>query len=288
MLSVLLKARAKINVGLDVVGKRADGYHELRTVMQTLGLHDTVFIKKIDKPILKLVTNLKWLPTDERNLVYRAARCLIDEYKIDSGVFIELVKNIPVCAGLGGGSSDCAATLVGMRNLFNLPLSNSDLLELAGGFGADVPYCILRGTALAEGSGELLHRLPPHPHAYVLLAKPPESISTADVFGRLELTPATLHPDIDAVVYGIRGKSIGAVSAALGNTLEGVTTVICPTVAELKRIMLDNGALAAQMSGSGPTVFGYFTDRAGMQAAAAVLARKLPQVRGYCTYIYNP
>lgn len=288
MVSISLKARAKINVGLDVVGRRPDGYHELRTVMQSLGLYDTVFIKKTARPGLKLVTNLKWLPTDERNLVWRAANYMMTEYKIDGGVFIELTKHIPVSAGLGGGSSDCASALTGMRNLFGLPVTNAELVELSARFGADVPYCMAGGTVLAEGSGERLHRLPPHPQAYVLLAKPPVGVSTAAVFGKLELTPDTPHPDIDAIVRGIRGKSLSDIAAALGNTLETVTADICPTVRELKRVMLENSALAAQMSGSGPTVFGYYQDRAGMRAAADAIARELPEVKDvHGTYIYN-
>lgn len=288
-LSITLKARAKINVGLDVVCKRADGYHELRTVMQTVGLYDNVFIKKIDKHKLKLVTNLKWMPIGDRNLVYRAAAFLMEEFNIESGVFIGLIKNIPVSAGLGGGSSDCAATLVGMRNLFRLPLSNSMLVELARKFGADVPYCVMRGTALAEGTGERLRPLPPHPNVYVLLAKPPVSISTAEIFGKLELASETIHPDIGAIVRGLCSGSIMTIASELGNTLERVTAEICPYVPKLKQIMLDNSALAAQMSGSGPTVFGYFRDRKSMNAASDALAREMPEVKEvYRTYIYNP
>ncbi|MCL2699591.1 MAG: 4-(cytidine 5'-diphospho)-2-C-methyl-D-erythritol kinase [Defluviitaleaceae bacterium] len=289
MNNILLKARAKINVGLDIADKRADGYHELRTVMQTVGLHDTVFIKKIDRKAIKLVTNLRWLPTDERNIVYRAVDFLIEKYNIDGGVFIEITKNIPVAAGLGGGSSNCAAALVGMRNLFGLPVTNAELMTLGRQFGADVPYCLMRGTALAEGIGERLKRLSPHPDAYVLLAKPPVSISTPELFGRFELTPETFHPDIDTVIQGIRDRSLTAIADALGNTLEDVTASICPAVPKLKRIMLENSALAAQMSGTGPTVFGYFHSRAGMRAAENAIARQMPEVKDvFLTYIYNP
>ena len=192
---IKLRARAKINITLDAIRKMENGYHELEMIMQTVNLCDNLHIKKTNTGKVELKSNLVWLPCDSRNLVYRAAEYMRETYNIKEGIEIELVKNIPVAAGLAGGSSDCAATLVGINNLFRLNISQEELMKIGKSFGADVPYCILRGTALAEGIGEKLTVLPNFPNCYVLLAKPPISVSTASVFGALDLKKVNIESE---------------------------------------------------------------------------------------------
>lgn len=254
---IKLRSRAKINPALDVLGKREDGYHDLKMVMQSINLCDTLFIKKQAQGIT-LKTNLSWLPTDNRNLVYRAAEILTNRYNIKSGINIVLEKNIPVAAGLAGGSSNCASALIGIRNLFHLPISMSELMAIGKELGADVPYCIMRGTALAEGIGEVLTPLPPFPKAFVLLAKPPISVSTATIFNSLNISAITKRPDIDKMVYYLEKGDLQGVCDNMVNVLEEVTIPLYPVIADIKKTMLDFGALGSIMSGSGPTVFGFF------------------------------
>lgn len=254
---IQLKARAKINTALDVISRREDGYHELRMVMQSVNLCDTVFIKKQPQGIT-VTSNLVWLPTDRRNLVYRAAEVLKERYDIKSGIQINLQKNIPVAAGLAGGSSDCASTLVGIRNLFSLPISMEELMAVGKELGADVPYCIMRGTALAEGIGEKLTRLPAFPNTYVLLAKPPINVSTATIFGALDINSIDNHPDVEKMIHYIKKQDLKGICDTMGNVLENVTIPLYPVIASIKSAMLDYGAIGSMMSGSGPTVFGFF------------------------------
>ncbi len=283
-----LKARAKINLGLDVVKKRADGYHDLRMVMQTVNLFDTIYIKRIDKPTIKVICDLKWLPIDDRNLVYRAAQYMMQNYKLDGGIFIELKKEIPVAAGLAGGSADCAATLVGIRNLFNLPLSDKDLRVIGKTFGADVPYCTMRGTVLAEGIGDRLKKLPPHPPAFVLLAKPSICVSTQSIFKELDLERVTFRPNTEGLVNGIYRRDLNKIASAMGNVLEPITSAKYPIIQDIKKIMKNNGALNAMMSGSGPTVFGIYKERSAMNRAAQQIKSELPELREiFQTTIYN-
>ena len=187
MKEIRLKARAKINLTLDVTGKREDGYHLLQTIMQTVALYDGIYMKKMEKPEIKLKTNLHWLPTDERNLAWKAANLMRETYGIEEGVFIEIDKRIPVAAGLAGGSTDCAAVLVGMNRLFDLHLSQKKLEELAGRLGSDIPYCVRRGTVLCEGVGEIMTDVEhPCPDCHVVLAKLPVSVSTVSVYKGLK------------------------------------------------------------------------------------------------------
>jgi 4-diphosphocytidyl-2-C-methyl-D-erythritol kinase len=287
MEQITVKARAKINVALDVVGKRADGYHELKTVMQTLYLHDVVTIKKVRKEnYLKLSCSKDWLPTDERNLAYRAADYMLKTYGLDSGVYIELEKNIPVAAGLAGGSSDCAAVLVGMRNLYNLPLSLNDLAETGVRFGADVPYCVKRGTMLAEGIGERLTRLPPFPDAHVLLVKPPVSVSTAEVFGEYVLENRRI--EFDGLLKFIAEKNLCGICSMMENALESVTARKFGIITDIKETMAQNGALGCLMSGSGPTVFGLFDGTEDVRKAANAVRARFPEIKDIIpTRIFN-
>ena len=259
---ISLKAMAKINLGLDVVGKRPDGYHELRMVMQMINLYDKVNIEKTPKNCIQVETNLSFLPVNENNIVYKAAKLLMDEFHIQDGVKISLEKHIPVAAGMAGGSSDGAAVLFGMNRLFNLRLNKRELMARGVRLGADVPYCLLRTTALSEGIGEILTTLKPMPDCTIVVAKPAVSVSTKTVFGKLKLDEIRQHPDIDAIVRAINDGDLGAIADHMGNVLETVTIRDYPVIGEIKELMKTMGARGALMSGSGPTVFGIFDDEA--------------------------
>lgn len=270
-----LKAYGKINLGLDVVRKREDGYHEVRMIMQTVRLHDRITMEKTREAGISTETNLPYVPDGEGNLAYRAAKLLADECNLDGGVRIRIKKYIPVAAGMAGGSTDAAAVMVGMNRLFDLGLSKRDLMERGVRLGADVPYCIMRGTALSEGIGEILTKLPPAPRCHVVLAKPQVSVSTKAVYGKLradELRPEE-HPDIDGMAEAIRRKDLDGVIERLGNVLETVTIPDHPEIGIIKRILLDHGAAGALMSGSGPTVFGLFKDLKQAERACEALKR---------------
>ena len=284
---ISLTALAKINLGLDVLGKREDGYHEVRMVMQTIHLYDRVEIKKTRSPHIHVETNLYYLPVNEDNLVYRAAKLMKDEFQIKEGVRIVLQKFIPVAAGLAGGSSDAAAVLVGMNRIFNLGLKQNKLMELGLKIGADVPFCIMRGTALAEGIGEKLTALPPMPKCPVLIAKPAISVSTKAVYEGLKLYDGMEHPDIDGVMEGIQQKDLKGVASHMGNILETVTIPMYPVIEDIKKLMLENGALNAMMSGSGPTVFGIFPDEQTALRCQAVLKAQGEARQVYITETFN-
>ena len=275
---IQLKALAKINLGLDVLRRREDGYHEVKMIIQTIGLHDDLEIRKTKTPGIQVKTNLYYLPTNENNLVYKAAKLLMDEFQIQDGVSIQLKKRIPVAAGMAGGSSDGAAVLWGINQMYGLGLSMQALMERGVRLGADVPYCIQRGTALAEGIGEKLSVLPPMPKCTILIAKPGISVSTKFVYENLhanDLKPEQ-HPDVDSMIEAMRQKDLGLLCSRMGNVLETVTIPAYPVINEIKRTMMDNGAIGSMMSGSGPTVFGIFDSPvAAKQAMKAVRAAKL-------------
>lgn len=256
-----LKAFAKINLGLDVIGRREDGYHQVRMIMQTIRMFDQLEIEKSSTPGIRLSVNLPYVPTDSGNLVYRAASLLMEEFSIQEGVDIRLNKFIPVAAGMAGGSSDAAAALVGVNRLFDLGLSRKELMERGLRLGADVPYCVMRGTALAEGIGEKLTRLPALPSCYILIGKPSISVSTKYVYTNLKLDARTEHPDIDGIIEALENQDLGGVTGKMGNVLESVTIPRYPVIEKIKDLMKAEGALNALMSGSGPTVFGIFDDR---------------------------
>ncbi len=282
-----LKAMAKINLGLDVVRRREDGYHEVRMIMQTIRMYDSIELTRTDTPGIQVQTNLRYLPVNEDNLVYRAAKLLMDEFHIQQGVEIRLEKFIPVAAGMAGGSSDAAAVMVGVNRMFDLGLSRRALMERSVKIGADVPYCILRGTALAEGIGEKLTVLPKAPKGYVLIAKPPISVSTKFVYENLHLEQLKEHPDIDGVRAAIEAGDLKTMAERMGNVLETVTIPAYPQIGKIRDAMLGNGALGAMMSGSGPTVFGIFEDAAqGKKAKQAIKASGLAQMV-YLTSFFN-
>ena len=256
-----LKAYGKINLGLDVLRRREDGYHDVRMIMQTVGLYDKIDIYLKETPGIEIVTNLFYLPVNENNLVYKAAKLLMDEFHVTHGIRINLKKFIPVSAGMAGGSSDAAAVLFGVNQMFQLGLTREELMERGVKIGADVPYCVLRGTALSEGIGEILTPLPDMPQCQVLIAKPAIGVSTKFVYDNLNLEKleASDHPDIDGIIEAIENHNIHQVSQRLGNILETVTIKEYPVIAQIKEKIKELGAVNALMSGSGPTVFGIFT-----------------------------
>ena len=262
-----LRALAKINLGLDVTGKRPDGYHEVRMIMQNIQMFDQLEIEKSGLPGIRIETHLSFLPCNENNLVYRAADLLMKEFDIREGLNIRLTKFIPVAAGMAGGSSDAAAAMVGVNRMFQLGLSTRELMDRAVKIGADVPYCVMRGTALAEGIGEKLTKLPPMPFCYVLIGKPGINVSTKFVYGNLDLKKIEQHPDIDGIRKAIEQKDLRGITAKMGNVLETVTCPAYPVIDEIKALMLREGALNAMMSGSGPTVFGLFDNKETAQKA---------------------
>lgn len=257
---IRLKAYGKINLGLDVVGKREDGYHEVRMIMQTVKIFDKIYMEKTKGKRVTLETNLPYLPVNDNNLMIKAAKLLIEEFGITEGLQMKLNKFIPVSAGMAGGSTDAAAVLFGMNRLFGLNLTLEELMERGVKIGADVPYCLMRGTALSEGIGEKLTRLPRVPSCHILLAKPAVNVSTREVYQNLRLDEKMQHPDIDGLIEGIRCQDIHQMADKMGNVLETVTISMHPVIQEIKDCMIKLGALNAMMSGSGPTVFGLFED----------------------------
>lgn len=266
-----LQAFAKINLGLDVLGKREDRYHEVRMIMQTIRMYDQLDMRKSVEPGIHLTTNKKYIPVDENNLVWRAAKLMMDTCGIIEGVSIHLHKVIPVAAGMAGGSSDAAATLVGMNRLFHCGLSKEKLMELGVQIGADVPYCVLRGTALAEGIGEKLTVLPPMPDCWILIGKPGISVSTKYVYTTLDLNTDTVHPDIDGMKKALEDGNLYGITERMGNVLQDVTIPAYPEVERIKEQMKTLGAVNAMMSGSGPTVFGIFDNEEKAQEACQKL-----------------
>lgn len=276
-----LKALGKINLGLDVLGKREDGYHEVRMVMQTLYLYDDVTLIRSSQPGITLSTNLSFLPCDENNIAWKAARLLMEEFQITDGMRIILDKHIPVAAGMAGGSADAAAVLFGMNRMFSLGLDLQGLMDRGVKLGADVPYCIMRGTVLAEGIGEKLTPLPPLPRCQILIARPAINVSTKTVYELLDAKEIAEHPDIDGILAGLETQDLGKVAASMGNVLENVTIGLYPVIEEIKKQMKEAGALGAMMSGSGPTVFGLFQDRRRARAAAQKV-----KARGLARQVY--
>ena len=288
-----LKAYGKINLGLDVLRRREDGYHEVRMVMQTVGLYDRIDLVRKDAPGIAVETNLHYLPANENNLAWKAASLLMEEFQVKEGVQIRLRKFLPVAAGMAGGSSDAAAVLFGVNKMFGLGLTRCQLMERGVAIGADVPYCVLRGTALSEGIGEILTPLPPVPQCQVLIAKPAVSVSTRFVYEHLkvdQLRPDQ-HPDIDGMLEAIRRGDLYGIAGCLGNALETVTIPAYPVIGQIKEQMMERGSIGCLMSGSGPTVFGLFSSpRAAADAYEAFrygpgreLARQV-----YLTSFYTP
>ena len=276
-----LKAYAKINLGLDVVRRRADGYHEVRMIMQSVKLFDKLTFHLLEEDTIRLKTNLGFLPVDDSNLVYKAVKLIKEEYGVTKGLEIDLFKCIPVAAGMAGGSTDCAAALVGAAKLFDLHLKKEELMRLGVKLGADVPYCVMRGTALSEGIGEILTPLPPIPECSILIAKPPISVSTKFVYEHLDAKGIERHPDIDGMIQAIRDGNLRGMTDRMENVLELVTIPAYPVIDEIKQEMINGGAMNALMSGSGPTVFGIFDDE-----ERADRVKRLLQDKGLANQVY--
>jgi len=284
---ITLKALAKINLGLDVVRRREDGYHEVRMIMQTIHLYDLLEIQKIREPEIQIVSNLSFLPVNENNLVYKAARLLQEEFALTDGISVKLTKRIPVAAGMAGGSTDAAAMLYAMNQLYDLGLSRRELMKRGVQIGADVPYCLMRGTALAEGIGEKLTRITPVPHMWILIAKPQINVSTRLVYEQLDMGGIQKHPDIDGIIRAIEAQDVVRIAQSMGNVLENVTVPLYPVIETIKQDMLSHGAINAMMSGSGPTVFGIFPDEQTTLACQAFLKKKGDARQVYITENFN-
>ena len=283
-----LRAMAKINLGLDIIGKREDGYHEVRMIMQTIRMYDVLEIRKKTSPGISLSTNLPYIPCDERNLVYKAAKILMDEFHVEEGLSMKLTKSVPVAAGMAGGSSDAAAAFVGVNRLFHLGLSQEELMKRAVQVGADVPYCVMRGTALAEGIGEKLTRLPDLPGCYILIGKPGINVSTMTAYENLDLNEIRRRPDIDGMIRDIKNKDLYSMTGKMENVFEPGIMAKYPVIREIRDLMEKQGALKAMMSGSGPTVFGIFDDAGKMQNAARALKKSGLAKTVFATRTYKP
>lgn len=256
---MLLKAYAKINISLDIIGKRRDGYHLLEMIMQNIDLYDVIDIKKAESGI-KLSCNKLYVPNDERNLAYKAAKLFIDEYGIKSGVEIGIIKNIPVAAGLAGGSTDAAAVLRGMRTLFLPEISDRDLMKLGLKLGADVPYCILGGTALCKGIGEVVIPLKPFKNYILVLVKPNFGVSTKEVYLNFDINKMKKHPETEILINTMNDNDLITVGKKLKNVLENVTLKKHGDLKKIKDQMMEMGSCGSLMSGSGPSVYGFFQD----------------------------
>ncbi len=271
---IVKKAYGKVNLGLDIIGRRSDGYHLVKMIMQSLDIYDTLTFEKQESGIDITLAGEggKGLSLGEDNLIYKAAACIIERTDYKGGIRITLDKNIPIAAGMAGGSSDCAAALKGVNELLEAGLSEEELREIGVTLGADVPYCVMGGTALSEGIGEELTRLTPLPECVFVVAKPLCSVSTAEAYGGydrlVEMGRDIPHPDIDAQVKALIAGDLEGVVSNFGNVLEYVTASLHPEIAELEKLMKESGAMNAMMSGSGPTVFGIYKDRVTAEESA--------------------
>jgi len=280
---MLIKANAKINLALDVLGERPNGYHDVKMIMQSVDLYDELNIEKTGDSSIIITCENNELECNESNLIYKAAKRIMEYVGREDGVRIELTKNIPIAAGMAGGSTDAAATLVGLNQLFNYGLSNEELREIGVKLGADIPFCIEGGTYLSEGIGEILTPVNPAPDCYLVIAKPDISVSTKFVYDNLTLDEHTPHPDVDAMLDAIKADNIMDVCSNLGNILELVTVDAYPVIADIKRILLEQGAINSLMSGSGPTVFGIFDSKDKAEKALEVLHKKVDFRQGFVT-----
>ncbi|MHB8129389.1 MAG: 4-(cytidine 5'-diphospho)-2-C-methyl-D-erythritol kinase [Mobilitalea sp.] len=286
MNSISIKAYAKINLGLDVLRKREDGYHDVCMIMQSLLLHDTITIYKSNTEGISIKTNLSYLPSDQGNLVYKAAALFLATISVKEGLYIKLDKKIPVAAGLAGGSSDAAATLRGLNELYHAGLSIEDLMKLGVTIGADVPYCIMLGTALSEGIGEVLTPLAPIPECSILLVKPDINVSTKYVYDNLCLNASISHPNITAMKTALSESDLVSLASNMDNILQTVTVKDYPIITAIKDKMKELGALTSLMSGSGPTVFGIYQDPLLAQKACSYFRKH--QTYGKQVFLTKP
>lgn len=268
-----IRAYAKINLSLDVLGRLENGYHQVKMIMQTVGICDVLTFEKTGGEI-EISSDSGELPNGPGNLIYKAIRLMQETYGIEGGARVFLEKHIPIAAGMAGGSTDAAAALKAVNLLYGLGLSEEELRKIGVKIGADVPYCIMGGTALSEGIGEVLTRLEPMPDCFLLVAKPPINVSTKEVYEALDSREITEHPDVDGMIRAIREKDLKGIADRLGNVLADVTQPKYPVIGELRELMMAQGALGSLMSGSGPTVFGIFSSEEAAQAGAEQIRKK--------------
>lgn len=266
-----VKAYAKINIGLDVARRLENGYHEVDMIMQTISLHDSLVFEPQPQPGIMILTNKEELPVDSNNLIYQAADLLMKEFRIAKGIKITLDKQIPIAAGMAGGSSDAAAVFRAMNVMFDLGLSITDLQERAVALGADIPFCLAGGAMRARGIGEILTAAPKMPDCFILVAKPSVGVSTKWVYENLHANELKRHPDIDGMLSSMEQKNLPLLAEKMENVLETVTVQRFPVIRQIKEMMEQAGALCAMMSGSGPTVFGLFVEREQAQKAYALV-----------------
>lgn len=281
------RAYAKINIGLDVLRRRADGYHEVKMIMQTVDIYDELVLERRKEPGIELRMDNSELPSGGDNLICRAADLLFREKKITGGVNISLTKRIPIAAGMAGGSADAAAALRGVNELFDLGYSLTELQALGVGLGADIPYCLAGGTMLSEGIGEILTPLPAPPAAHLVIAKPDVNVSTAFVYGNLHADRLAWHPDIDGMIAALQKGDLDGITGRLGNVLETVTVKAHPVIEQIKELLRKQGAENALMSGSGPTVFGIFKEKETAARAAEAVERGRLAKQIFVTTFYN-
>ncbi len=278
ILKLLVKAPAKINLSLDVLHKRPDGYHEVEMIMTTIDLADRIELALLDSDVIKIVSLNRFVPDDQRNLAYQAANILKEKFHVKKGVEIKIEKNIPVAAGLAGGSSDAAAVLRGLNKLWDLGLTLDELAVIGAEIGSDVSFCVYGGTALATGRGEIIKELPAPPVCWVILAKPFIGVSTADIYKRLDVETIE-HPNTEKMIESISSKDYDQMCESVGNVLENVTLSLYPEVAQIKEQICKFGADAVLMSGSGPTVFGLIQHDSRMN-------RVYNGLRGFCDQVF--
>lgn len=280
----IARSYAKINLTLDITGKRPDGYHDVEMIMQTVSLFDLIIIDKTSGDI-GISTNLKYLPNNDKNIAYKAVKLFREETGILGGARIIIHKNIPVAAGLAGGSGNAAAVLCALNLLYNTNLSAAELCRMGAKLGADVPYCIMGGTYLATGIGDILEPIPSAPKAYILLVKPPVSVSTQAIYSEIDTAPIPRHPDTATMKAALADGNLQAIADNLCNVMETVTQAQYPEIRGIKTKMVSNGALGAVMSGSGPTVFGIFDNYMKVKASADSFSYQYKDV--YIARIYN-
>lgn len=281
MKGIKLKARAKINLILDVLSKRPDGYHDVEMIMQTIGLHDEIFIKETES-FIRIYSNCNVIPLNETNIAFKAAKLIMKYVKIKRGIDIFLHKNIPVAAGLGGGSADAAAVLIGLNKLWNLELSVDNLAKIALSLGADVPFFTLGGTAIACGIGERLTPINTLENVIILLVKPVFAVSTVQVYSILDQAQITQRPNLPQMLDALMCRDLKGVGENLCNVLEQVVCRMHPEILLIKQEMMHNGALGSLMSGSGPTVYGIFDDYIQAESLYKVFKERYPQ--SFLTY----
>ena len=281
------RAYAKINIGLDVLRRRADGYHEVKMIMQTVDIYDELVLERRKQPGIELRMDNSDLPSGGDNLICRAADLLFREKEITGGVNISLTKRIPIAAGMAGGSADAAAALRGLNELFDMGYSLKELQALGVGLGADIPYCLAGGTMLSEGIGEILTPLPAPPAAHLVIAKPDINVSTAFVYGNLHADRLAWHPDIDGMIAALQKGDLDGITGRLGNVLETVTVKAHPVIEQIRELLRKQGAENALMSGSGPTVFGIFKEKETAARAAEAVERGRLAKQIFVTTFYN-